>query len=151
ARSASGNVDVHRLGATYRLTQAQLESNDISADLMNGHLNATLLVRNLDTNQQGTLTAKIESISLDAVKSTLQNSQLKRLPVTGNIHGDTRASWARSIQNVRLATNLFLRGALWDRSTEPAPRFSLDGIAHVQYDGKKKSIALDRTSVRVSS
>jgi translocation and assembly module TamB len=151
AKSAAGNVIVRRLVANYRIATEQVQSNDIVADLLDGRAWGTILIRNLDTTPNGTASVKIQGISLDAMKRTFTNEQLKRLPVTGSLGGETRATWVGSLQNVRLSSDLSLRGAIWDQANPPSPRFPLDGVAHVSYDGRRNSLLVSQTSLRAAS
>jgi translocation and assembly module TamB len=150
ATTPEGGLVIRKLLADYHLAQGQLRSDDISADLLNGHINAGLLVRHLDGIQEGTATVKLETISLEAVKRTVQSEQLKRLPITGTLTGDTRASWTGSLQNAKVISDLALRGAIWE-TNPPSPRFPLDGVAHVSYDGKRNAVLVSRTSFRAAS
>jgi translocation and assembly module TamB len=149
--STAENVVVRRLAANFKLANDQVQSNDIVADLLGGRALGTMLIRNLDTTPDGTATVKMQTISLDAVKRTFANDQLKRLPVTGTLGGETRATWVGSLQNVRLSSDLSLRGAIWDQSNPPSPRFPLDGVAHVSYDGRRNSLQVSRTSLKAAS
>jgi len=151
ARTSGEEISVQRLQATYQLSKGQLRSDDIRAELLNGQAHGTLLIRDLQGEQAGDATLKMAAISLASVKRTVQNAQLDRLPVTGTLAGETRASWVGSLKNVRLSSELRLKGAIWDETKERAPRFPLDGVAHVSYDGRHNSIVLSRTSLHAAS
>ena len=82
--STAENVVVRRLAANFKLANDQVQSNDIVADLLDGRALGTILIRHLDSTLDGTATVKLQGISLDAVKQTSANEQLKRLPVTNS-------------------------------------------------------------------
>ncbi|MGH9530171.1 MAG: AsmA family protein, partial [Terriglobales bacterium] len=146
--SPQGHVELRKLGGSYQLADGNFHTRDFAVDLLNGRLTATLAIQHLDSNPAAKLHASLSGISLQAARASLNGSEAKTIPVIGTLRGTTDASWSGSAKNLRVRSDLDIRGAVTDSAKKGAPMIPVNGSAHVTYDGAHHILEVHQTTIR---
>jgi translocation and assembly module TamB len=151
----SGRVAVSKLKGSYRVANGELQGNGIEFNSLGGRVNAELNVRDLDTTSSGTLQASLHNISLHSVQQVVR-PELKQVAVSGVLNGTADASWAGTVSNVHVRSDLFIRAAAKNGDHPWAAHHSgnqipVDGVIHATYDGSRNALALRQSSLRIPS
>lgn len=151
ATSTDGEIAVRQLDANYQLAKGILHASDLSAELLNGRLEGSLVVRNLETTPQAEVSASIHRISIAAMRQVMKNPQVRNLPLTGTVDGDAEISWTGSPQHLRVASNLQVHGEAVGEAGGPRQSVPVEGAVHLHYDGRNNSLALNQTSLQAAA
>src|SRR6266404_4628165 len=142
--TADLNAVVRNIRGEFKLFDGNLDVRGLRADLLGGHMAATATIQHLDTNSAAKLHASIQAISLSAANAALRTARLSPMPLDGQISGTADAAWAGSIKNIEARSEITLKADLPSSRSAPVP---VDGVVHLNYDGRTATATLTDTSV----
>jgi translocation and assembly module TamB len=151
-RLAEGHGEIRAVRGRYRLDKGSLDANDLQADLLGGHVTASLNMTHLATNAESRLVASMRAISLDAASAALSSRPLERVPIMGRVDGKVEAAWHGSLKGLRIRSDGTVAASteLWHtgvggKSNAPIP---VNGDIHLEYDEARNSVSLSGTYLR---
>ena len=137
---------IRNVRGEFKLAKGNLDAHRLEADLLNGHLSAAGTIEHLDTTPVAKLHATLQGISVAAAKSASKNASLRQLPVEGKLSATAEARWTGSVATIGAHSDIDFKGAMSSASAGSAP-IPLDGVAHVNYDGRTNVATLTDTSL----
>lgn len=146
--SPDGRLELRAVRGRFQLQNGNLIARDVGAALLNGQLAAELDMQHLDTTPVSRVHVFLRGISLQAAKDSLRTPSIKRMPLTGTVDGNTEASWTGSMSNLNARSDITLRGAVRNASSGEQPAVPVNGTIHVNYDGRRSTIAVRQTVLR---
>jgi translocation and assembly module TamB len=146
--SPDGRLELRAVRGRFQLQNGNLIARDVGAALLNGQLAAELDMQHLDTTPVSRVHAFLRGISLQAAKDSLRTPSIKRMPLTGTVDGNTEASWTGRMSNLNARSDITLRGVVRNASSGEQPAVPVNGTIHVNYDGRRSTIAVRQTVLR---
>jgi translocation and assembly module TamB len=150
----SGRVAVSKLKGRYRLANGALQVDGIEFDSLGGRVNADLTLRDLETTPSGRVQASLHNVASHSVQQVVR-PELKQVAVSGAINGTADASWAGTVSNVHVRSDLYIRAAAKNgeylSAHASANQIPIDGVIHATYDGPRNALALRQSSLRIPS
>ncbi len=144
---ANGKASLHAqaLRGTFQLQNGDLQVNGAAVNLLNGEIDANLLIKNLSGTPRAQFAATFHGLSLQAAKESVQSRQAKQVPVAGTLGGSVEGSWLGSVKNIVLRADAALRGEI--RSTQQTNLAPLTASLHATYNGPQGTLTLRDTKI----
>ena len=148
----SGNrIELRKLQGTYQLAGGRLRLNDLTMESFGGRITATADMQHLDTTPESHIRAALHDISLRALQQSLARRQIKNAALSGRLNGAAEAAWKGGIDNLRVNSDLTVRGAASGRPGTSAGDIPVNGAIHAVWNGPTQTITLRDTSLRIPS
>ena len=130
---------VYQIAGEYALANGNLDARNLRADLLGGHLNAALNVRDVVTKRVSSLRVSLKGIAVQQAAKALRSPQSP--PVTGKADADMQATWHGSMQGLRALLNASLNAAITPpvAGSAAAP---LTGVLHAAYSGQSQTVTV---------
>src|SRR4029077_2008625 len=151
AATSQGRLDVRKLQGQYEMANGSLHAKKVGGDVLGGKVVADVDIENLDTSPTSKVRTYFRSISLQAAKRAIRQTQLQGVSLAGTLDGKADAAWTGSVGNVRARTDLTLRSTANGTTQGSSTAIPLDGSIHITYDGARNVIAFRQTELRVPS
>jgi translocation and assembly module TamB len=149
---ASGRrIDVNNLDGTYRLADGNFKLSDLRLETLGGQLQASAEMKHIDTTPVSMVRASLSGISLKEIQRSMGGQQIPQANISGTIGGSAEAAWTGSMQNLRAQGDILVRAAASSRSNPAAKDVPVDGEIHAVYDGRRQTIQLRNTVLRMPS
>lgn len=142
---------INRLRGHFALAGGNFSARGLAADLLGGHLDADISVRNVAStnNQAGSLRASIGNLSLVNVEQAMRTANAQQVPVSGRVNGTAQAAWKGNIQKtLRARADATLAGAINPPRNGPAGQTPLNGAFHIIYVAATQAITFTQTQLQ---
>ena len=139
---------VQHLRGHFDLNNGNFSARGLAADLLGGHLDADLAVRNVASanDQVGSLRASIGNLSLASAQQAMRTANQQEIPVSGRVNGTAQAAWKGDLQkSLRARADMTLAGAINPPHNAPASQTPLNGAFHVTYVGATQAITFSQS------
>lgn len=143
--NAQAALHAQALRGAFQLQNGNLQVNGAAINLLNGEINANLLIRNVSTTPRAQFQATFKKLSLQAAKESAHSQSMKQAPVTGSIDGSIEGSWVGSVKNILLRADTALRGEI--RSKQRANIAPLNAAIHAVYNGPQGTLTFRNTRI----
>lgn len=143
--NAQAALHARALRGAFQLQNGDLRVNGAAVNLLNGEINANLLIKNVETTPRAQFHAAFKKLSLQAAKESVHSQPLKQAPVTGSVDGGIEGSWVGSVKNILLRTDTTLRGEI--RSKQRANIAPLNAAIHAIYNGPQNTLTFRNTKI----
>jgi translocation and assembly module TamB len=130
-----------------------LQAHDIEFDTLGGKLATDIKVEHLEAAPSVRIRTQLRAVSLSAAQHAVRQAaaQSNRIAVSGRLDGSVEASWNDSVKNIIARSDLTLASYRHPDQTAPARTLPITGAIHAAYDGSRKSVAFENTSLRIPS
>jgi translocation and assembly module TamB len=142
--------ELRRLQGNYQLAGGSLLVKDLSVDALGGRIVASANIKHLDGTPDSRVQAKLQDISLRALQQMMGQAQLNA-SVWGTVNGNAKAVWTGSISNLSAHSDLTIKAQASSRANPSASEVPVDGAIHASYDGRRRTIELRQTLLRIPS
>src|SRR5581483_10811692 len=142
--SPQAQLAIKAIHGRYELANGNFAAKALAMDLLNGQLVADINIHHLDTTPASQVNASLKGISIEAAQRALKNVLAKNVVITGTIDGTADASWKGSIQNLRARSDVAMRAAIHN-GTSNTGAVPVSGAIHALYDGPTQTITLQNT------
>lgn len=150
AAAASGKrVELRRLEGEYRLAGGNLVVRNFNVDTFGGHIAASAEMNHIDSTPESRVRASLRDISLRALQRAAGTQQIQGAAISGRISGTAEAAWKGGIQNLQARTDLGLKAEASSTANPGAQEVPVTGNVHATYDGRRQSIQLRDTVLKV--
>jgi len=133
---------------SYRLEDGELHVDDVSAEVLGGHVTSGSDVVNLQTNA-GQIRLTIRGVALQRASQELKIAAAWNVHVVGQADMDIGANWKNGTQNAQVRAHAVVRspqGATPSNNTIP-----VDGVIDVDYDAARVRVAFGPSTLRANS
>jgi translocation and assembly module TamB len=151
----SAAVDGKRLAirtiqANFELADGTLRASDFIVDALGGQVVANAEIRHLDAAPASHIRAELHNISLRDIQRSLATAGRDQVAIAGTLAGSTDASWTGNVQNIRVRSDLIVRGGVTN-SRANSTMVPIDANIHAIYDGPSGVLTVHDSSVRAES
>jgi len=143
-KTPSFHGQVSDLGAQYKLEGGNAEVQNIHAQLLGGHLDGNLTIRDVTGASRARLRATLKDLSIDQLRAASGNPSLEKTQLSGRVNADADAHWAKTINNLVAHANATIAAA-FGPSQSAMP---LNGVIHADYAAAGRQIALHQSYIR---
>jgi translocation and assembly module TamB len=143
-------VELRHLQGNYQLAGGSLLVKDLSVDSLGGRIVASANLKHLEGTPDSRVQAKLGNISLRALQQMMGQAQ-RNASVLGTVNGNAKAVWTGSISNLSAHSDLTIKAQASSRAHPSASEVPVDGEIHASYDGRRQTIELRQTSLRIPS
>ena len=135
-RTNGGSFDANAISANYELKDANLRVHDFAADILDGHARANWEMLHLDApTALSRLDASVQGVSLKRASDALSARASQKIPLTGTMNLNTRASWSGSIDNAVAHVRLAISSPQGSSTT--AASIPVNGLVEADYDAPR--------------
>ena len=134
--------------ASYALVNGDAEVRSLTASLLSGKVDARATVRDLAGEQEGSAQAKLDGISLGALRELAGTSAENNLTLGGTVQATGSASWKGSLRNLQLTADATVDAAVG--STQSSETFPFMGELHGSFRNSDQTITLRQSYFRTS-
>src|SRR5579864_931582 len=149
--TSSARTRVTHLHGSFVLANGNLNARGLAADLLGGHLDADVAVRNVASanNQIGSLRASIGNLSITDAEHAINTAAGPQVPVTGRLNGTAQAAWHGNMsKTLRARADMTMAGAINPPHTAPRAQTPLNGAVHLTYVAATQAITLTQTQLQ---
>lgn len=143
--SPQGVLNLSAVRGQYELANGNLAVRPLTTNLLGGKLLADLTLQHLDSTPATQIRARLDGVSLAAVKQSLRGDALKNLPVTGVLLATADASWVGDISDIKATSHLKVKGKIHGDPGDADVPLNLN--AHASYNGRDQRISLRDTRI----
>jgi translocation and assembly module TamB len=148
-RTPSLRADVRDIGASYSLSNGNVELRDIRARLLGGEISGSATVRDLTGTQQGHVVAALHNISLADLKRVANSVSLKQVGISGQVNATADATWRGSVNDVVLVANAAANGQVAPAPPNAKPgSVPVNAMIHARYAGASQALTLNQSYIR---
>lgn len=148
-RTGPTRVDVTSVSASYELKNANLAIRNLSANVLGGSAKANLDMLHVDTSPVSRVDASVRGVSLATASDALAPKNVRKVPVTGDVDIDVRASWAASLDNSIAHLRLAI-GSAPQAKVSPST-IPLNGLVQADYDGPRNTLSFHQSYLQTAS
>jgi translocation and assembly module TamB len=142
---------INHLRGHFALANGNFTARGLAADLLGGHFDADLVVRNVasSNDQVGSLQASIGNLSLASAQQAIRTANQQHVPVTGRLNGTAQAGWKGNLlRTLHARADATLTGAVNPPRNAIARQTPLNGAFHLSYVAANQSITFTRTHLQ---
>lgn len=149
-RTNRGSFDAKVISADYELKNANLRVNNIAADILDGHARANWEMLHLDApTALSRLDASVQGVSLKRASDALSARASQKIPLTGTMNLNTRASWSGSIDNAVAHVRLAISSPQGSSTT--ATSIPVNGLIEADYDAPRRTISFGQSYLQTQA
>jgi translocation and assembly module TamB len=148
-RSGQIATNANSIRGAFQLEQGNLRIQNVAADLLHGHLNASAEVLHLSAEPSTHLAAALKGISLEAISNAMPPGTYDRLRFTGTANADAQASWSGSIQNIVAHSRITITAPAQARAS--SKQIPLNGAIDVRYDGPRDTASFGQSHIQTGA
>lgn len=150
ATMAGRKLDIHTVQASYELANGALQARNVVVEALGGRAVANAEIRNLDTTPASHIRAELRDISLRDLEHSAGVAANDQVSIAGTMGGTADARWSGNIQNIRVQSDLTVRGEAKKRRANSS-LIPVDATIHAIYDGATGVLTVRQSSVRAES
>jgi translocation and assembly module TamB len=146
ARAQTSRTEARAIRASYSLDNGNAEVRSLTASLLGGSVDAGVTVRNVTGEMAGTAHAKLNGISMAAIKQLANASTADNVTLEGKLQASGNASWKGSMRNLVAtadATVDAVAGSKQSSGTVP-----LTGEIHASFRNSDQQLTLHQSYFR---
>jgi translocation and assembly module TamB len=149
-RTNGGSFDANAISANYELKDANLRVRDIVAEILDGHARANWEMLHLDApTALSRLDASVQGVSLKRASDALSARASQKIPLTGTMNLNTRASWSGSIDNAVAHVRLAISSPQGSSTT--AASIPVNGLVEADYDAPRRTISFGQSYLQTQA
>jgi len=144
-------LEVRRVRGAYRLDQGNLEIRDLSLESFGGRIVAAVDMKHLDRTPDSAVRASLERVALNPLQQFFAPQTRETAALSGTVRGRAEATWTGSMNGLRARADLMVEASAKSRSNPAAGEVPVDGTLHATYDGRRQTLELHDTTLKVAS
>jgi translocation and assembly module TamB len=149
-RTNSGSLDANTISANYELQNANLRVANLAAEILGGHAQANWEMLHLDAPVAlSRLDASVKGVSLKHASDALSARTLQKIPLTGTMNMNMRASWSGSVDNAVAHLQLAISNPHGAPTT--AASIPVSGLVKADYDGPNRAISFGQSYLQTQT
>ncbi len=143
-QTSNGSLAANAISANYELKDANLRVRDLAADILGGHAQANWEMLHLDAPATlSRLDASVKSISLKRASDELSARATQKIPLTGTVNLNTRASWSGSVDKAVARVRLVISNTQGASTT--TTDIPVTGLVNADYDGSRRTVSFGQS------
>jgi translocation and assembly module TamB len=149
--TSSARARIDHLHGSFVLANGDFNARGLAADLLGGHLDADLTVKNVasSANQVGSLRASIGNLSITDAEHAMRTAAGPQVPVTGRLNGTAEAAWHGNVsKTLRARADMTLAGNINPPHTAPGSQTPLNGAVHLTYVAATQAITFTQSQLQ---
>jgi translocation and assembly module TamB len=136
------------ISAGYNLSGANLQVQNLAADVLGGHARGNFSMERLDQKVSPShLDAIVQGVSLTVASNTLAPPNVQRVPLEGTTNLNVNASWSGSIKDAVAHARLAVASA---QQAATSRRIPVNGLVQVDYNGPQNRIAFGQSYLQTA-
>jgi len=140
----NGSLGANAISANYELKDANLRVRDFVADILGGYVQANWEMLHLDAPATlSRVEASVKGVSLKRASDALSARATQKIPLTGTVNLNTRASWSGSVDNAVAHVRLAISNP---RATSTITTdIPVTGLVNANYDGARHTVSFGQS------
>ena len=149
-RTNGGSFDANAISANYELKDANLRVNNIAVDILDGHARANWEMLHLDApTALSRLDASVQGVSLKRASDALSARASQKIPLTGTMNLNARASWSGSIDNAVAHVRLAISSPQGSSTTDAS--IPVNALVEADYDAPRRTISFGQSYLQTQA